>query len=40
MRKSVYVLLFGLVLMFGSASVSFAQVKRVEMHIDGYLCGN
>lgn len=23
-----------------SAGISFAQVKRVEMKIDGYLCGN
>ena len=25
---------------FVSASAAFAQVKRVEMKIDGYLCGN
>jgi len=30
----------GLVLLFGSATQSAAQVKRVEMHIAGYLCGN
>ena len=40
MRKNIYSLLFGLVLMTGSATVSIAQVTRVEMHIDGYLCGN
>ena len=29
-----------LVLLFGSAARSEAQVRQVEMHIDGYLCGN
>jgi hypothetical protein len=28
------------VMILGSASISFSQVKRVEMHIAGYLCGN
>jgi hypothetical protein len=32
--------LLGLVLVFGSATRSEAQVKRVQMHIAGYLCGN
>ena len=31
---------FGLVLLFGSATHTAAQVKRVQMHIAGYLCGN
>jgi len=26
--------------LFGSAASSSAQVKRVQMHIAGYLCGN
>ena len=30
----------GLVLLFGSVVNSQAQVKQVEMHIAGYLCGN
>ena len=30
----------GLVLLLGSVSNSPAQVKQVEMHIAGYLCGN
>lgn len=30
----------GLVLVFGGATRSVAQVKRVQMHIAGYLCGN
>lgn len=38
-RKSILTLL-GLVLLFGSAISSSAEVKRVQMHIAGYLCGN
>jgi hypothetical protein len=30
----------GLLLLFASAWTSTAQVKRVQMHIGGYLCGN
>jgi hypothetical protein len=30
----------GLLLLFGSAVTGTAQVKRVQMHIAGYLCGN
>lgn len=30
----------GLVLLFGAAADSRAEVKRVQMHIAGYLCGN
>ena len=29
-----------LLLMFSLSGVAAAQVKRVEMKIDGYLCGN
>ena len=33
--------LFGcLLILLVSPGASFAQVKRVEMKIDGYLCGN
>ena len=28
------------VLLFGGAATAMAQVKRVQMHIAGYLCGN
>lgn len=28
------------IILSGGATNSFAQVKRVEMHIGGYLCGN
>ncbi|HEU4836161.1 MAG TPA: hypothetical protein VFS90_17155 [Pyrinomonadaceae bacterium] len=40
MGKKAALILFGLVLVFGGASRSAAQVKRVQMHIAGYLCGN
>ena len=40
MRRSFFLSIFGLVLLFGSAASSTAQVKRVQMHIAGYLCGN
>jgi hypothetical protein len=32
--------MLGLVLLFGSSLGATAQVKRVQMHIAGYLCGN
>jgi hypothetical protein len=38
--RKLTLILFGLVLLFGSAGASRAEVKRVEMHIGGYLCGN
>src|ERR1044072_490949 len=38
--KKTALFMFGLMLLFGSASHSAAQVKRVQMHIAGYLCGN
>jgi len=40
MKKTATLFTFGLMLLFGSASHSAAQVKRVQMHIAGYLCGN
>jgi hypothetical protein len=40
MIKKVVLLVFGLVLVFGGPTHSHAQVKRVQMHIAGYLCGN
>jgi hypothetical protein len=40
-RKIVLIAAAGLVLLlFGGAVVTNAQVKRVQMHIGGYLCGN
>ena len=40
MRRNTLLMVLGLVLLFGGAGTSSAQVKRVEMHIGGYLCGN
>jgi hypothetical protein len=40
MIKKAALIVCGLVLVFGSATRSEAQVKRVQMHIAGYLCGN
>ena len=39
MKKKAAPIVFGLVLVF-SATRGEAQVKRVQMHIAGYLCGN
>jgi len=39
--KRKFILVFaGLLILFGNAVSSNAEVKRVQMHIDGYLCGN
>lgn len=40
MRKLLTLISLGLVLLFGGAGTSKAEVKRVQMHIAGYLCGN
>ena len=40
MKKKAALLVLGLVLIFGGATRSGAQVRRVQMHIAGYLCGN
>ena len=40
MRKNTLLAALGLVLLFGGAATSKAEVKRVQMHIAGYLCGN
>jgi len=40
MRRIAFIATVSLVLLFGSAASSTAQVKRVQMHIAGYLCGN
>lgn len=39
MRRT-FTALLGLVVLFGGAGASRAEVKRVEMRIAGYLCGN
>ena len=38
--KKTGLFIFGLLLLFGSSGNSAAQVKRIQMHIAGYLCGN
>jgi hypothetical protein len=40
MKKKTLLILLGLVLVSGGGSRAGAQVKRVQMHIAGYLCGN
>jgi hypothetical protein len=40
MRRNIFLATLGLVVLFGTAASSTAQVKRVQMHIAGYLCGN
>ena len=40
MLRTLIRMSLGLVLLFGSAGYSKAEVKRVQMHIAGYLCGN
>ncbi|HXQ38201.1 MAG TPA: hypothetical protein VN843_29620 [Anaerolineales bacterium] len=40
MKKTTVLFTFGLLFLFGSATHTAAQVKRVQMHIAGYLCGN
>jgi len=40
MKKKIALLVFGLAVVFVGAARSDAQVKRVQMHIAGYLCGN
>lgn len=40
MINKAALVIFGLILVFGGGTRSEAQVKRVQMHIAGYLCGN
>jgi hypothetical protein len=40
MKRNSLLAALGLVLLFGGASDSSAQVKKIQMHIAGYLCGN
>jgi hypothetical protein len=40
MKRNLLLGVLGSILMFGGAFSSQAQVKQVQMHIDGYLCGN
>ena len=38
--KRTFTAMLGLILLFGGAGTSRAEVRRVEMRIAGYLCGN
>ena len=40
MKRNITLAMLGMILLFGAASTSRAEVTRVEMHIAGYLCGN
>ncbi|HEY6807024.1 MAG TPA: hypothetical protein VI306_25830 [Pyrinomonadaceae bacterium] len=40
MRRNFLFVICALVWLFGNAGNSNAQVKQVQMHIAGYLCGN
>jgi len=40
MKKKLILVLSSILLTLLSATYSAAQVKRVQMHIAGYLCGN
>lgn len=40
MKKKVTLIVLGLVLILSGTTRAAAQVKRVQMHIAGYLCGN
>ena len=40
MIRKIILAMMGLVLLFGSAGTSRAEVRRIEMRIAGYLCGN
>ena len=38
--RRIFMTFLALVILFGGAGTSRAEVKRVEMRIAGYLCGN
>lgn len=40
MKRKSLLALVGFVLLMGFAGQSKAEVKRIQMHIAGYLCGN
>jgi hypothetical protein len=40
MIRNITLAMLSLVLLFGSAGQTRAEVKRIQMHIAGYLCGN
>jgi len=40
MKTRTVPIVLGLIFVFGNGSGAIAQVRRVQMHIAGYLCGN
>lgn len=40
MRRNITLVLLGVALLAGNATTAAAEVRRVEMRIGGYLCGN
>jgi hypothetical protein len=40
MKRDFRFVLFAIVFLVGGAGNTNAQVKQVQMHIAGYLCGN
>jgi hypothetical protein len=40
MRRKFFTPFLGLIILFGGATAARSEVRRVEMHIAGYLCGN
>jgi len=40
MKRKTLLVMLGIVLLFGTAGSTAAQVKQVQMRIAGYLCGN
>jgi hypothetical protein len=40
MKRDFLFVVFAIVWLFGNVGSSNAQVKQVQMHIAGYLCGN
>jgi hypothetical protein len=40
MKRNALLTILGFLLLCGTAVNVAAQVKRVQMHIAGYLCGN
>jgi hypothetical protein len=40
MKKRIIHSLVSLMLLLGATAVTSAQIKQIQMKIDGYLCGN
>ena len=40
MKRNRFLTLVGLMWLLGDVTISYAEVKRIQMHIAGYLCGN